>query len=57
VLHATKTFAALFAASARWADAATLTTLALIGALIYGGMLLALFGPRWRAALRARATQ
>ncbi len=49
--------AALFASWPRLRDEATLATLAGIGAVVYGGAVMALFGPRWLAALRrARST-
>jgi len=35
-------------------DAAALATLAAIGAVVYGGLVMALFGPQWLAALRRR---
>ena len=35
-------------------DEATLATLAGIGALVYGGVVIALFGPQWLAAFRRR---
>jgi len=47
--------AALFSAWPRWGDGAMLATLAVIGGLVYGGTLLALYRPRWLAALRSRA--
>ena len=40
----------------RWflAVTVTLVVLAVIGAVVYGGTVLLLFGPSWLAALRAR---
>jgi len=55
LLLALRPITTIFATSSRWGDAAALAILAGIGALVYGGMLMALFGPRWRAALRLRA--
>jgi len=46
--------AALFSAWPAHADEATLAVLAAAGALVYGGMVLALFGPQWLAAWRRR---
>jgi putative peptidoglycan lipid II flippase len=46
--------AGLFATLPKWGDAAALITLAGIGALVYGGTLLALFGAGWRGELRPR---
>jgi putative peptidoglycan lipid II flippase len=46
--------AALFQSWPRLREEATLTVLALIGGLVYGGAVVALFGPRWLAALRRR---
>jgi putative peptidoglycan lipid II flippase len=46
--------AALFATPSWLGDAAALASLAGIGALVYGGALLAAFGPRLRSALRPR---
>jgi len=46
--------ARLFAGSSLWHDVATLAVLALIGAIVYGGIVLALFGRGWLAMLRAR---
>ncbi len=46
--------ASLFASWPRLRDEATLATLAGIGALVYGGMVIALFGAQWLAALRRR---
>lgn len=37
-------------------EEASLAILVLLGALVYGGMVLALFGPQWLAALRRRRT-
>ena len=47
--------ASLFSSWPRLRDEATLATLAGIGAAVYGGAVIALFGPRWLAALRRRA--
>ena len=44
----------LFADWQRLRHVATLALLAAIGAVVYGGILLAQFGPRWLAAFRAR---
>ena len=44
----------LFAGWHRLRDVATLALLAAIGGGVYGGIVLALFGPRWLAAFRAR---
>jgi len=46
--------ASFFSAWPRLRDEASLATLAGIGAVVYGGMLLALFGPQWLAAFRRR---
>jgi hypothetical protein len=46
--------AALFSAWPTHGDEATLAVLAAVGALVYGGMVLALFGPQWLAAWRRR---
>jgi hypothetical protein len=46
--------AGLFAGSSTWHDVATLAVLALIGALVYGDIVLALFGREWLAMLRRR---
>jgi putative peptidoglycan lipid II flippase len=46
--------AGLFAGSSTWHDVATLAVLALVGALVYGGIVLALFGREWLAMLRRR---
>lgn len=46
--------ASLFQSWSRLRDAATLTVLAVIGALVYGGAVIALFGRQWLAALRRR---
>jgi putative peptidoglycan lipid II flippase len=43
-----------FAGWPSWRDESTLAVLAVIGAIVYSGVVLALFGPRWLAALRAR---
>ena len=43
-----------FAGWPSWSDESTLAVLAVVGAVVYGGVVLALFGPRWLAALRAR---
>ena len=37
-----------------WRDESTLAVLAVIGGVVYGGVVLALFGPKWLAVLRAR---
>jgi len=47
--------ASLFSTWPRLRDEATLATLACIGALVYGAVVLALFGPQWLAAFRRRA--
>jgi len=44
----------LFAASSSLHSVATLAALAAIGALVYGGIVMALFGRQWLAMLRAR---
>ncbi len=44
--------AALFADWTSWRDESTLAVLAAIGAVVYGGIVLALFGQQWLAALR-----
>jgi putative peptidoglycan lipid II flippase len=44
----------LFAGWPRWHDEAALATLALVGTLVYGGIVLALFGPQWLAAWQRR---
>jgi putative peptidoglycan lipid II flippase len=46
--------AALFAARATLKDEAELATLAVIGAIVYGAMVLALFGAEWLARFRGR---
>jgi putative peptidoglycan lipid II flippase len=46
--------ASLFSTWPRLRDEATLATLAGIGALVYGGVVIALFGPQWLAAFRRR---
>jgi putative peptidoglycan lipid II flippase len=46
--------ASMFSSWPRLRDEATLATLAGIGALVYGGMMIALFGPRGLAAFRRR---
>src|SRR5580693_4375933 len=46
--------ASLFSSWPRLRDEATLATLAGIGALVYGGAVIALFGPQWLAAFRRR---
>src|SRR5262249_44402894 len=43
-----------FASWPSWREGSTLAVLAAIGAVVYGGIVLALFGPRWLSALRAR---
>jgi putative peptidoglycan lipid II flippase len=43
-----------FAGWPSWRDESALAVLAVVGAVVYGGVVLALFGPRWLAALRAR---
>jgi putative peptidoglycan lipid II flippase len=47
--------ASLFSSWPRLRDEASLATLAGIGALVYGGAVIALFGPQWLAAFRRRA--
>ena len=44
----------VFADWASWRDEITLALLALIGSVVYFAIILALFGPQWLAALRAR---
>jgi len=44
----------LFAASGRWRDLLALALLAAVGAAVYGGVVLALFGRQWLARLRRR---
>ena len=46
--------ASIFSAWPRLRDEATLALLAGIGALVYGGAVMALFGPQWLAAWRQR---
>jgi putative peptidoglycan lipid II flippase len=46
--------ARLFAWWPSWREESTLAVLAVIGAVVYGGIVLTLFGPRWLSALRAR---
>jgi putative peptidoglycan lipid II flippase len=46
--------ARLFASWTSWRDESTLAVLAVIGGFVYGAIVLALFGRRWLAALRAR---
>jgi putative peptidoglycan lipid II flippase len=46
--------ARMFAAWPSWRDESTLAVLAVIGAVVYGAIVLALFGPQWLASLRAR---
>jgi putative peptidoglycan lipid II flippase len=46
--------ASVFSSWPRLRDEATLATLAGIGALVYGGVVIALFGPQWLAAFRRR---
>jgi putative peptidoglycan lipid II flippase len=46
--------ASLFSSWPRLRDEATLAALTGIGALVYGGAVMALFGPRWLAAWRRR---
>ena len=46
--------ASVFASWPRLRDEATLSVLACIGALAYGGVVIALFGPQWLAAFRRR---
>jgi putative peptidoglycan lipid II flippase len=46
--------ASLFSAWPRLRDEATLATLAGIGAVVYGGAVVTLFGPRWLSASRRR---
>jgi len=46
--------AGLFAGWNSWRDESTLAVLAVIGAAIYGGIVLALFGRQWLATLRTR---
>jgi hypothetical protein len=44
----------LFAGWATWRDESTLAVLAVIGGGVYVGIVLALFGRQWLAALRTR---
>jgi hypothetical protein len=44
----------LFAGWATWRDESTLAVLAVIGGVVYVGIVLALFGRQWLAALRTR---
>jgi putative peptidoglycan lipid II flippase len=44
----------LFEGWQRLRDVAALAVLAAIGGIVYGGIIVALFGPRWLEALRAR---
>ena len=46
----------LFAGWATWRDESTLAVLAVIGGGVYFGIVLALFGRQWLAALRTRKT-
>jgi putative peptidoglycan lipid II flippase len=46
--------AALLAGRASWHDETALLLLAIIGALVYGGLVIALFGKQWLATLRAQ---
>ena len=48
--------AAVFAHRQTLRDEATLAVLVVIGAVVYGAAIFALFGRQWLAALRARAT-
>jgi hypothetical protein len=49
--------AAWFAGRATLRDEATLAVLAVVGAIVYGGVVLALFGSDWLARLRRRAAR
>jgi hypothetical protein len=44
----------LFANQTSWREESTLAALALIGGVLYFAVIIALFGPQWLAALRAR---
>ena len=46
--------ASLFAGRSSWRDESTLAVLAVIGAVVYGGLVLALFGRQWLATLQAQ---
>ena len=46
--------ATLFVGLGHWRDLATLGLLAVVGAVVYGGMILALIGPGWLRAFRAK---
>jgi putative peptidoglycan lipid II flippase len=46
--------AALFAGWTSWRDESTLAVLAVIGAAVYGAVIVALFGKQWLAALQRR---
>jgi len=46
--------AGLFAGWSAWRDESVLAVLAVIGAAVYGGIVLALFGRQWLATLRTR---
>jgi putative peptidoglycan lipid II flippase len=46
--------ASLFAGQSSWRDESTLAVLAVIGAVVYGGLVLALFGRQWLATLQAQ---
>jgi putative peptidoglycan lipid II flippase len=45
---------ALFAGWSSWRDESALAVLAVLGAVVYGGIVLALFGRQWLATLRSR---
>jgi hypothetical protein len=45
----------MFAGLRHWADLATLAVLAVLGAAVYCGVLLALLGRRWLAAFQTGA--
>ena len=51
---ARRPIAGLFAGWATWRDESTLAVLAVIGGGVYFGIVLALFGRQWLAALRTR---
>jgi hypothetical protein len=42
-----------FASMHRWQDLATLLTLGTIASIIYGAIVIAMFGPAWLAKFRA----
>jgi putative peptidoglycan lipid II flippase len=54
LLAAQRPVAGLFEGWASWREEATLAVLAALGGLVYGGIVLLLFGRRWAAAFRRR---